>query len=397
METPTAIIEISNSSIKLVVGLVIDKKASIIYKKIIPLKNVVQNGQIMDPSALTLELKKIRNLADPEAKLRLTIGDATLIYPAIGFSIYECERATNVVSNSYVIEQIDIQNAISLIQKERIPAGSGLVDIIPSIFYLDGNRSYGMPPISEKSGSISLRAFVHTLPSQILEDYNRVVDSAEIRVKRGFVSSYAIGEAIRNDHPEYKQYFLLDLGEDITNIAFIAEHYPYSSTYIEDGASRLRKMVSEKLGIEEDIAQEFIERYGVDVRGSRFSPKLIDKAGNKYNFTERDLASIIEDFLAEYAKNIYTSLSTITATYSEKVRVSPIVVTGGFSKLHGLARYLKSTFVDNEIIFYHPEALGARDPRLSALVGALYLSTKYRGSLTDQKAKVGKLTREEKK
>ncbi len=395
MENPTAIIEISNSAIKFVAGYVIDDKASIIYKKSIPARDFLRNGDIDDYSGLTNAIGVFKQIADPTCKLRLQVKDVTLIYPAIGFEVYSTDKSTNLVSASNIVQKLDITNAISLVQKEGVPNGSIVIDIIPSVFFLDENRTSGVPPIGAKSTSIGIRAFVHTLPLRLVNEYNRVVQSNEINIKRGFVSSYAIAESIKHDLPDVKNYMLLDLGEDIANVSLIGNYFPYDSSYIEAGADGLRRKISETFSIEPDIAEELIERYGLSNRDIKFSPKLVDKQGKELPFTERELSRVIEEYLDKYFETLKTPVEQIYQKYA-KARVFPLILTGGFSKLNGIDRYLKKAFPENDIVFYVPKALGARDAGFASLVGALYLSNKYRGSLTDQTSKVGKLSRESK-
>lgn len=402
MQKPNAVIEITDSQIRLVCGFVVDNAPTIIYSRTIPTEDYVKKGEINDYSGLTNALSTFKNIADPEAKLRLSITDATIIFPAIGFEIFQSDKVTNVVSMSSQIQSLDIQNAISLVQKENVPNGSEILEIVPAAFFLEGNRTYADPPIGEKSSSIAIRAYVHTLPIRVIEDYNRVVESAGIHVKRSVVSSYAITQAIKFSKEPPLNYVLIDMGEDITSFTLVGQHFPINSTYILGGASSLRERVANEFKIDKAKAEELIKRYGASDTKNDFYPKIIEvhtEDGGHYAYSEKDLRTIIEDFMVDYFKHFDTALNLILQSYGEEVkRGLPLVITGGFSKLLGLDRFLKNRYSSFAgIEFFSPNYIGLRDPSMSAITGALLLSSAYRGSLTDQRAKVSSVSREKSK
>ena len=90
--------------------------------------------------------------------------------------------------------------------------------------------------------------------------------------------------------------------------------------------------------------------------------------------------------------------NAVNRMIDDNISTLPIVFTGGFSSLHGFDKIAKEKFVNNQSIHYlQPDAIGARSPSLSALVGALLASSKYKGSLSDQRARVAQVERLETK
>ena len=130
------------------------------------------------------------------------------------------------------MQHLDIQNAISLVQKETVSNGSDILDIIPAAFLLEGNRQFIAPPIGEKSSSIAIRAYVHTLPRRLISDYTRVVESAGIHVKRSVVSSYAFTEAIKRETDIKPNYILVQLLHKVQSL------FPIASPALKCGLSK---------------------------------------------------------------------------------------------------------------------------------------------------------------
>ncbi len=399
MEKPSAVIEITSSAIKLVTGFVVDDKPAVIYTRSIPASEFVKNGEIIDYGGLTNAIASFKQISDPEARLRLSITDATIIFPAIGFEIFQSDKITNVVSTSSLVQHLDIQNAISLVQKETVSNGSDILDIIPAAFLLEGNRQFIAPPIGEKSSSIAIRAYVHTLPRRLISDYTRVVESAGIHVKRSVVSSYAFTEAIKRETDIKPNYILVDMGEDITTFTLVGSHFPINSRYMFYGNITLRERVATEFNIDKLKAKELLDCYGYSTTKNDFYPNIVEvetEDGGHYGYTEKDLRNVISNFMEEYFKSFDVALQTLLGDYPDDVKKTlPLVFTGELSKLLGFDRFAKSRYSDYASIeFYSPKHIGLRDASLGAITGALYLSSGYRGSLSDQRAKVSQVSRE---
>lgn len=398
MEKPNAVIEITNNVIRLVVGYVVNDKPCIIFEHEYDNNGVVKDGEVVDVEGLTNILNSIKVISDSEAHIRITLKEVTLLLTSIGFTVFTSEKSTGVVSPSSIIQPLDIQNAIQLVQKDQLPTGLETVDIIPVSFSLEGNRIYGIPPINEKSSSLTIKAFIHTLPKHIYDRYIEAFEKADIAIKRNFVNVYALSELVRVSENMPKNYILIDMGDEVSTLTLIGSNYPYNSTHFLSGGKDLAKLVSDKFFISVGEARNYIQKYGIDERESSFNPvigKSLEKEdGTSISFTSKDLTAIIKEFLDNYKAKLQAGIDAITENLSSEVKNFPIVISGGLSSLYGIKEYLKDNF-DNEVYFLSPVTPGVRHPRFNASIGALLLSSHYRGSLTDQKAKVAEVSREE--
>lgn len=398
MENPIAVIEITSSVIRIVIGYVIDNKPCIIYTREAPTQGTVKKGEICDNNGLVEILSDLKRISDPQAKLRITITEATVILPSSGFEVYQTSKSTGVVSTNSIIESIDIQNAISLVKKETFPNGCDVIDIIPAQFNLDGNRIFGEPPLGQKSSQITLRAFVHTLPVRIVDSYRRVFEASGIIMKRIFVNSYALSHFVSQIPEISKDSIIMDMGEGTTTFTLVGKSYPFASSTVLMGASDLLNRVKKSFNISLSDAKKLIELYGIDLDESGFKPCIIkssSETGEELFYKTTDLNNVIAQFMSDYFKQLDVALVSLLKNFPEEVKHFPLVVTGGLSALNNIDVYLKNKFIDSEdIIHLCPKYLGVRHPRFSSSVGALLLSTKYRGSLTDQRAKVAQVSRE---
>lgn len=398
MEKRIAVIEITNREVRLIIGDVVNDKPVILYQTSRPITGLMSRGEIIDFDTLTKIISSLSNIEDSAIRMRFHVTDATVILPASGLTVFQGDKTTNVVSPTSIIETIDIQNVISLVTKDPIPNGNMIVDIVPDFFLTDSNK-FVEPPVGQKSNSLSLRAKVHTLPERIVDQYKSAVETAGIRPKRLFVAPYGIIELAKHTNEFPKDYFLVDMGGEVSTISLVGNQSLFASSSFTLGGEDLVKFVAEEMKISHDTAREIVELYGINERELSFKPTIAQAIINEVEvkYTPDDLNRVIVDFFNEYYfKQFDVSMKQIVdGIKGGNVTSLPIVFTGGFSSLHGFDRLAKEKFVNNQSIHYlAPEAIGARHPSFSALVGALLASSKYKGTLSDQKARVAPVERE---
>lgn len=399
MEKPVAVIEITDTCVRLLIGNVVNDKPVIIYSTEKPLPGVVSRGEINNFAALAQLLSTLTDFKYEESRLHVTISEATVIFPPIGFQVYQVEKTTNVVSPTSIIESIDIQNVISLVQKEMVPGGSEIVDIIPDSFVLEQGRAFTNPPIGEKSNYLTMRAKVHTMPGRVISSYKEVVENGHIRVKRALIAPYATCDYIRSLGDMPRNYLLVDMNEGFTAITLANVHSPIISGHFLMGKNDLVLRVSQTFNIEEAAARRLVDLYGINDHELNFEPVIaesVSPTGYQVKFTPDDLDKLIRDYMSEYLKQFDVSLGELLSGFSEELRKLPIIFTGELSRVHGVEKILKDKFTEaSDIKFLSSKAVGARGARWCTSVGALLVSSRYKGSLTDQRARVAQVDRAE--
>lgn len=387
-----AVIEITNTVARLVVGNVLDNNPVIVYSTERPIEGLVTRGEIADFNGLVDVLANMRKISDEALRLRLTISEASVIVPPLGLEIFQTDKTTNVVSPTSIIEAIDIQNVLSLVQKERVTSGSEIVDIIPDFFVLEQTGTFVEPPIGQKSNTLSLRAKVHSMPSRVIDDYKRVVESAGIHVRRLMVSSYATMEYLKSAKLSPNNYLIMDMGAGSTTLSLVGGNCLFNSNVILLGGNDLSLQIADEFDIDPLKATELMELYGISDRELSFDPIISSGISDK---SVTDLNKVIEEFFREfYFKQLDVGLATLLTGYSKRVAQLPIIVTGGFSKLKGVQKLLQEKFKENEsVTFISPHVVGARNPKYCASLGALVVSTHYKGTLSDQRARVSPVER----
>ena len=259
MEKYISAIEISDTQVRLAVGFVNDKQVNLVYVAERPIHGLISHGDIQDFQTLSSVIAALKEFKDEITKEKVVISDATLVLPTIGLNVFQSSKTSNIVSPYSMIAQIDIENVVSLVQKEIIPGGSEIVDIIPDQFVLEKGRSFINPPIDEVSNSITIKAKIYTLPSRTINDYKRVMDGAHIKIHKMCVSSYAAAELAKNydDFPE--SYILVDIGADVSNVSLVGNKSVFETISFMSGSTDLINNIGSKFGLSFEEALDLLK------------------------------------------------------------------------------------------------------------------------------------------
>lgn len=394
-----AALEISSSKVKFAVGNLVSGKPSILFygQKPIP-EGIVSKGEILNEDALSKIVASFGHFEDESLRLKVDTDDISLVIPAIGFQVYMNEKCTNVVSSENIIENLDIDNVISLIQKEKIPNGNTIVDIVPDSFVTDAGKAYKNPPLGAHSSSILLKAKVHTAPEGLLASYKRTVQDASLRIRRSALAPYCACQLVASEDGMPHDYFLLDIGESLSTLSFVGGDSLYGSVIFMLGGKDLTKDLSNAFSISFQEAEGLKRKYGYDPRERvyRSALRLGEKAFDAKDVSKERWNEAIRSFFSKYCynlKNAVESLAKKQISDSADLRF-PFIVTGGGSSLNGLLPLLREFYGDYDFIPFAPKAMGARDPSATNLVGLILAGGEYRGTLEDHYRGISALSRE---
>ena len=397
MEKYISALEISDTSVRLAVGYVKDDKVNLIHVSERPIRGLVSHGEIVDPQTLASIISSMKEFKDETTKEKITITDVSLVLPSLGLNVFQSSKTSNVVSPYSLIATIDIENVINLVQKEVIPTGSKVIDIIPDSFVLEMGRSFVNPPINEKSNTITIKAKIHTLPERIVDDYTAVLTAARLRVRRMCVSSYAIAELGKYSDEIPQSYILADFGADVSNLSLVGNSSVFETISFLSGANDLVEKISNKLGLGYEDSLELIKKYGLDERPLTYKPTIATSFVNgiETHHDPESLNTLIKEFFKEeFWVQFNAADTTLMKGYPDSVKNLPIVFAGGLTRMIGFEGLAKEKFSSNAAIHYlEPHCMGARNTSFSAVIGAILASSKYKGSLSDTRLKTSTIQR----
>lgn len=399
MEKEIAALEIRSRSIVLVLGNVQNNKVNITSKVVRPLSVALKDGEVLDSSSLTNDIKNIMVIEDHNHNVKINVNEVALVLPPYGLEVYSSQKQTTVISSVSRIEKIDISNDLTMLKKEKIPnQNNSIIDIIPNYFLIDGNKKFTEPPLGETSSQILVDANIYSLNTNLVQDLMDAVVHAGLKIRRNVIAPIAASQLFANYKYSIETYVLVDSGRRTTSLSFVGNNVVYSSKYFSFGLDNLIDRVAQNFNLLKADAEELVNLYGYDDRKSTLNPvickSIID--GKEVSFYQDDLNAIVVKYFQDFLTRFNDTLMDITKEYSEILKSLNLVFIGENFKIKGFKNYLNkfiTTYTCNFPILPNVEL---QDSSLVNCAGAILLSSVYKGSLEDDiKGKIAEIKRDE--
>ena len=398
MEKPVAAIELCSKCVKIVIGYVLDGKVHVLYTLTKEVGPLIDRGNIIDPTALKGALESLVLIDDPSVKLKINVSDALLAIPPYGVEVYQTKPVVTIISEDGRVSEFDIRNVYTLVRKASLPQNMQLVDIIPASFVLDQGRSFAYPPLGQSSSSLQIFTRIHTLPKNIYQNYCGALESAGVSIRRTMVSSSAAVELLASYGDEFPgDYFLVDIGSDMTTVSLVGYKQLFSSRFFSWGGDDITRAITEQFDVDASEAEKIKMLYGYDDRELTFDPTVSTSEGDaSIKHTVKELNALILEQLDIFSKELNNALNSLLENYADndKYRTLPMILVGGGSQLFGLKKYLKGKVNNSDIIIPTPKSLGARNSSYFNCLGMILMNYKYPNAYDDNQKKVTDLSRD---
>lgn len=380
MKKNVTALEISHRYIKVAFGYTQDGQVFINFAKKYPIYQLIENGAIKEKSELIKELSKINPVVNAEYQINKLINNVNFILPPYGLEVYRTKQITSVISSERIIEDLDIKNIYSIIRNKKLPVENVLIDIIPEFFKIDSGEKFARAPIKKISSAIEASVKVYTLPRRIDEDYSAIIKANNIQIDRRIASSFAASELINSYSGIPNNFFLVDIGASSTSVSLIGNHDLFATRCFAWGGDNITDKIVSNFNINEVEAENMKIFFGLDKRKINFEYPVSKFENGEVDYSHgiKDLNSLIESELENFNSMLQVCLEKIAELYQiDNYSSFPIIMIGGGSKLRGLLNYLKEKNPRQTFQTLIPKTIGARDPSLFSLLGAIYVDSKY--------------------
>lgn len=393
MEKAINTLEISASSVKLVVGYELEGEPYVLYANRLPLSQAIVKGEITFPDQVINVIKKL--VTDASETLGIDIIEVVLALPTIDFEVYKATQVTNTLGNK--IDRIDIKNVMALFRKNKVDPNKAIVAILPQVFKTDNDQTYRILPLGEVSNTLTVEAFLHVLPLWVYNTYIDVVTKSGLKVSKVYADKYAISEYLNRQNSATSNYFLVDFGAKTTSITFVNNHNLYFSRLINSGSDDLTYLIAQKFGLEISDAEKLKIDYGLDHRNVNVNfpiAKGIGENGAVVDVTLNELYNVTHEFLAGHLQQIINEIKIVGKTQSiVNLNKYPLLFVGGGSSIYNYKEIiaLDRSFPDKYIIKL--DTIGARNLVYAVNLGLIKAFSKYTQDIGDERTSVGTLTR----
>lgn len=381
-------LEISSNHVKFAIGSFIDKKPVLCYFGQESIRGAVKDGVIVDPSTVKSAIANVLAKTDETLKLKVDVGSISLVLPPFGLTVYQSNQQTNVVSEADLIDQLDITNAMRLVQKETVPQGTSIVDIVPDYYQIDNQKRFWNAPIGEKSKNLLICAKIHTLPDSLIRNYRMPIEESGLKIERIAVAPFASCSLIATSKNMPHDYLLVDMGAHFTSVSMVGANCLFASLSFAKGGDDLTETIASSFSLSFEEAENLKIDYGFHENEGKFSEPLANSLGEdnqKHDYFQTDLNHAISTYFSHtynvLLSNAINSLleKSLTPLNKDFLPSLPIVFVGGASELYGLSKLISPAIGNHKAIFYRPTVLGAREAKYSTLLGLIAAQGDNRG------------------
>ena len=403
MKKPLAIIEISSTKIKLLVGCMVNETPIVVYHTSRDIPGVFVDGKLVNREKLVQALTSFKSIRDDSARMEININEVNLVLPVNGLVIYQSRKTTTTVNaDGAKVSEIDIENVIHQVRNEKIPDNQEIIEVAPAAFYSDDGTKFANANAligSVRARSISVEAFLHCLPKGTTAAFNSILQDAGFRVLRNSIQPYAEVSLFALDKSLPDSYFLVDIGANNSNVSLIGKYKPYAGTSFYLAGEELTSLIATEFGIPREKAEMLKKKYGYDERECSYTPALIrsNESTHGHDFYQKDLNLVIEHYFEEeYLPRLDATISSLESKYGNSLAAFPLVITGGASLLFGIEKFFIKHYPSKPIYLGHPHIVGGRDPSFVSLLGMAVNANSFKGNLSDHEEGYSKVRREEK-
>lgn len=385
-----AVLEISSDAVRFAIGASLEKKPVLTFLVEESIRGAVKDGIIRDREKVKAAIKKIIASVDDSLKLKVDLSSVCLVLPSLGLKVFQSNHQTSVVSQANLIDSIDITNVMALVQKENIPNGTSIVDIVPDYFELDNKKRYWNAPIGERSTNLVVCSKIHTIQASLLENYRSVVEECGLSIERMSVNSF-VDSFLLSRHQELPHdCIVVDFGAHITTTNIVGSGGVYSSFASLIGSDDLTETIASKFHLSFEDAERLKIDYGLNLRDDDYSCPLIvvkEEDGSRHEINQKDLNEVINQwFSVTYNPNLSNLINVICSSSTADANRAymaglPIVFVGGGSELFGLENLIKPALGNRKYYFFTPKVIGAREARFIPLLGMITAQGETRGKV----------------
>lgn len=350
-------IEITSKKIRLLIGYMLERKVYVLDALETKTKGI-KDGMVFDVNAVSSSLNELKQKAEKDVGFNITSCD--LVIPPLG--LFVTENQGNVGTTNYKgVEQRDIESALNFAKNNINLSGDlKVIDTRPIYFVLEDGEKYLLPPLSKPSNTLTVYAKVYAISQQVFQGFKDALTKLKVKVNNYIASPLAAAEYLSLDEKHPSHYLLLNIGDEITNLAYIQNRNEVDfNTCYRFGSSLITTALKENLNLDEETAEKYKLIYGLDENPS-FDFSL------ENGITLSSISRVILDAINPTLTRIQKEVEICS---KKENRSLSLLLYGGGSKLKGLTSYLES--LKMEALEIEINSLGARDITYLPLLGAI--------------------------
>ena len=377
MKNIYASLDIGSSTIKLIVGELINSNINVLFAKMNPAHGI-RHGKIVDEAVVSQDIMTIINEANKA--LHTEITSVLLNIPTNNASLYQSEGTVAIHTNNHLISSDDVIEALSQSKRFEKEEDEAFVSVVPVRYYY-GNVVTQELPIGKPSQLLKVDSLIIATKKQLLYSYVRCVERAGLSVIDISVDAFSCAKEAFDKVYLEEGAILIDIGNKSTKISFFESGFLQFLTTIPVGGHTLTKRLAKAWRISMEKAETYKIKYGTCstlLSGEDIiHTTTIDNQVT--NYTQKDLSAVLIEGVEEIMNLAKVQLMAINSGRSYEV-----VIVGGGGELEKIDD-IASRIIEAPIRVYRPQTIGARNMAYTANLGLIYYLSDRKDIIGEQK------------
>lgn len=242
--------------------------------------------------------------------------------------------------NDRLVRSDDLRRVLDSAQNINIPDDRKILHAIPRHYNLD-TQDRVKNPVGMHGFRLDVETHIVTAAVASVQNLVKCIRSIGVEIADLILEPLASGESVLTEEEKELGIILADIGGGTTDIAVFKDGSIYHTSVIPVAGYQFTSDLSIGLGLPFDIAEAMKKKYG------NVSPELITKnddstlnVENGHSVSYKDLCGILKDRMEELLRLILLEMPD--SNYNS-LAPAGLVMTGGGSKMAGLASLSKST------------------------------------------------------
>lgn len=324
----------------------------------------VRNGEIIKPEEVAKAVEEAVKELNRKANLKIkdcwaTIGGSH-IFSLNSQGLVSVARADQKISSE------DIQRVLRAAQSVNLPKNKEVIDVFPQEFIVDGQAGI-KDPLGLCGIRLEVKALLACLFSPLLENLEKTIASAGLRLIDVSVTSMASAQAVLTEEQKELGVMLLEIGAGATQVAIFEKGDLKDFAIFPVGSANITNDIAigfrTEIATAEKIKLNFAALPGASKEKQRTLLKSKTKSTKKdraeqgqteqtqaehfimpktgVDFSLKLLDNIVESRISQIAAETQKAMKKYLVSQSLP---AGIVLTGGGSNLPGLVEYIRQKF-----------------------------------------------------
>lgn len=232
-------------------------------------------------------------------------------------------------------DRVRVEEAATMV---NLPPNREIIQFFAKNYSLDGQRNI-KDPIGMQGVRLEVEAHIVTAATPNLRNQDMALEKSQIIPSHHTVSSLAAAEAVLNRAQKEAGTVLLDIGASTTNLIVFEDGEVQYVSVIPIGGQHITNDLAIGLKTDLDIAEKVKLQHATLINDTKKTTVTVRGFDKSYNFAYDDVLMIVEARIEELLDYVDKELTKIKRSHKLP---GGVVLTGGGSKIPGLAEYTRN-------------------------------------------------------